>query len=442
LRYVAPAAAFFMLAGAVSAQTAFFNDVAHYTLKNGLTVILHARTGLPVVSVAVGYNAGSIHELPGKTGVAYLLEKLMMFAGSANVSPLEHISSINRIGGTLNANALESQTLYYQTIPSNHLALALWLESDRMRTLDLSQENFEKARADLLEELRNRRASEPFLNSLQMFDQMLYSDFSFGHSLLGEENDIRNLTLEDVRSFYDARYVPQNAVLCISGRFDDAQARELVARYFESLPGGKPPTADFETPVYTTTPFARIIEDPLASAPAVFVGFRLSAPGAPDSTILTLMDFLLMKGRSSRLNRRLLNREAKIAFQLSGGIDNRFNRSAYKLFIIASQPQVSACLDAVFSELDRIKRSFLGDEELAKAKTLYRQDLLNRTATTVDRAIFLIQSFWLLHSAGRPLDDLRGETERVLRLTPADIISIANRYFTADKAIILNIRMK
>jgi predicted Zn-dependent peptidase len=92
--------------------------------------------------------------------------------------------------------------------------------------------------------------------------------------------------------------------------------------------------------------------------------------------------------------------------------------------------------------LDRIKRSFLGDEELAKAKTLYRQDLLNRTASTVDRAIFLIQSYWLLHSAGRPLDDLAGETERVLRLTPADIISIANRYFTADKAIVLNVRMK
>jgi len=441
-RLVATAAAVGVLAVPLSAQTSFFSGLTHYTLKNGLTVILHEHFDLPVVSVAVGYNAGSIHETPGKTGLAYLLEKLMMFAGSANVSPLEHISSINRIGGTLNANALEDQTLYYQTIPSNHLALALWLESDRMRTLDLSEEKFEKARTDLLEELRNRRTSEAFLNSLQTFDQLLYSDFSFGHSLLGEENDIRNLTLEDVKSFYDARYVPQNAVLCISGQFNDARARELVARYFESLPGGKPPAATFETPAFAKAPFSRTTEDSLASAPAVFLGFRLSAPGAPDSAILTLLDFLLMKGRSSRLNRRLLNREAKIAFQLSGGIDHRFNRSVYKLFIIASQPQISACQDAVFSELDKIKRSFLSDDEIAKAKTLYRQDFLNRTATSMDRAIFLIQSFWLLHSADRTLDDLDRETDRVLKVTPSEIVAIANRYFTLDNCVVLNVRMK
>ncbi len=441
-RFLAAAAAVGVLTVPLSAQTSFFSGVAHYTLKNGLTVILHEHLDLPVVSVAVGYNAGSIHEMPGKTGVAYLLEKLMMTAGSANVSPLEHISSINRIGGTLNANALEDQTLYYQTIPSNHLALALWLESDRMRTLDLSQEKFEKARSDLLEELRNRRTSEPFLNSLQAFDQLLYSDFSFGHSLLGEESDIRNLTLNDVKSFYHARYVPQNAVLCISGRFDNARARELVARYFESLPGGTPPTVMFETPAFAKAPFSRTMEDPLASAPAVFLGFRLSASGAQDSAILTLLDYLLMKGRSSRLNRRLLNREAKIAFQLSGGIDRRSHRSVYKLFIIASQPQISACVDAVFSELDKIKRSFPGDEEMAKAKTLYRQDLLNLTATSLDRAIFLIQSFWVLHATGRTLDDLERETDRALKVTSPQIVAIANRYFTLDNCVILNVRMK
>jgi zinc protease len=441
-RIIAAAGAVGVLAVSLPAQTSSFSGLTHYILKNGLTVILDERFDLPVVSVAVGYNAGSIHEVPGKAGVAYLLEKLMMFAGSANVSPLEHISSINRIGGSLNANALQDQTLYYQTIPSNHLALALWLESDRMRTLDLSEEKFEKARTDLLEELRNRRTSEPFLNSIQMFDQLLYSDFSFGHSLLGDENDIRNLTLEDVKSFYDARYVPQNAVLCISGQFNKTRARELVARYFESLPGGKAPAVTFESPVFAKAPFSRTTEDPLASAPAVFLGFRLSAPGTPDSAILTLMDFILMKGRSARLNRRLLNREAKIAFQLSGGIDRRFNRTVYKIFIIASPPQISACVDAVFSELDKIKRSFMSDDEIAKAKTLYRQDLLNRTATSVDRAIFLIQSFWDLQSAGQTLDDLYRLTDRVLKVTPSEIVAIANRYFTLDNCVVLNVRMK
>ena len=443
LRIAAAAAALaVVLAVPSAAYTPFFSGVTHYTLKNGLTVILHDHPDLPIVTVAVGYNAGSIHEKPGKTGVSYLLEKLMMTAGSANVSPLEHISSINRVGGTLNANALEDQTLYYQTIPSNHLALALWLESDRMRTLDLSRDKFEKARLDLLEELRNRKASEPYLNSLQMFDELLFSDFSFGHSLLGEEADVRRLTLDDVRSFYDSLYTPSNAVLCISGQFNPGRVRELVARYFESLPAAKPPAGGFEAPSYLKAPFSRTIEDPLASAPAVFLGFRLSTPGSSDAPILTLLDFLLLRGRTSRLNRRLLNREAKIAFQLTGGIDQRFDRSAFKIFIVASQPQIQGCFDAVFSELEKIKRSFPSEAEIGRAKMLYRQDFLNRTATSLDRALFLIQSYWSLRAAGRTMDVLEWETERVLRVTSAQIVAIVNRYFTLDNCIILNIRMK
>ncbi|MHB8054796.1 MAG: M16 family metallopeptidase [Candidatus Aminicenantales bacterium] len=441
-RKIGIAAAALVWTATLPAQTAFLTGISHYTLKNGLTVIFQEQADLPVVSVAIGYNAGSIHEAPGKTGVAYLLEKLMMFAGSANVSPLEHISDINRVGGTLNAEALEDQTLFYQTIPSNHLAMALWLESDRMRTLDLSKEKFEKARTDLLEELRNRRTSEPFLTSLQTFDQLLYSDFSFGHSLLGVENDIRNLTAADVKSFYDARYVPQNAVLCISGRFDRPRALELVARYFESIPGGKAPATAFETPTFVRMPFSRTEVDPVASAPAVFLGFRLGPPGSLQARIQTLLDFVLLKGRSARLNRRLLNREAKIAFQLSGGIESRYDRSVYKIFIIASPPQIQACSDAVFSELDKLKRAFLSEAELAKAKTLYREDVLNRTATSKDRAVYLIQAFLTQRAIGGTLEDALAETEKILKITRSEIVTIVNRYFVLENCIVLYVRMK
>jgi len=441
-RRIGIVAAALVWAAMLPAQAPLLTGVSHYTLKNGLTVIFQEQADLPVVSVAVGYNAGSIYEAPGKTGVAYLLEKLMMFAGSANVSPLEHISDINRVGGTLNAEALEDQTLYYQTIPSNHLAMALWLESDRMRTLDLSEEKFEKARTDLLEELRNRRTSEPFLTSLQTFDELLYSDFSFGHSLLGTENDIRNLTVKDVKSFYDALYVPQNAVLCISGQFDRIRTMELVARYFESIPGGKGPSPAFELPTFARVPFSRTVDDPVASAPAVFLGFRLAPPGSPQARIQTLLDYVLLNGRSTRLNRRLLNREAKIAFQLSGGIERRYDRSVYKIFIIASPPQIQACCDAVFSELDKIKRAYLSEAELAKAKTLYRKDLLDHTATSTDRAIFLIQAFWTQRAVGRSLDDALAETDAILKITPAEIIAIVNRYYVLENCVVLYVRMK
>jgi len=436
------AAAVVLMSVSLGAQTTFFAGLSHYTLKNGLTVILHENQDLPVVAVAVGYNAGSIHEAPGKSGVAYLLQKLMMFAGSANVSRLRHISDITRVGGSLNAEVLEDQTLYFQTFPSNHLALALWLESDRMRSLDLTEEHFENARAVLLEELRKRKTSEPYLMSLQAFDQLLYSDYPFGHSLLGTEEDIRHLTLADVRAFYDTRYVPQNAVLCISGRFDRTAARDLVSRYFESLPGGKAPATAFETRLFAKVEVTRTVEDALASAPAVFLGFRLAPSGSTDFPILSLLDYILMRGRSARLTRRLLNRDAKIAFQLSGGIDLRYNRSVYKILITASQSQIQACQEAVFSEIAKLKRSFLSPAELAKAKALYRQDYLNRTSTARDRAIFLVQSFWALQAAGRTLADLQAEYETILKVTPQDLVGIVSRYFTIENCVVLQVRMR
>ncbi len=441
-RAAAAIAAVGLMSVGLGAQTAFFDGLSHYTLKNGLTVILHENRELPVVSVAVGYNAGSIHETPGKSGIAYLLEKLMMFAGSANVSRLRHISDITRVGGTLNWEALEDQTVYFQTIPSHYLALALWLESDRMRTLDLSEEHFEMARTDLLEELRRRKSSEPYLNSLQTFDQLVYSDYAFGHSLLGSEEDVRNLALADVKSFYDTYYVPQNAVLCISGRFDRTAARELVTRYFESLPGGRAPAPDFEARTFAKVQVNRTVEDALASAPALFLGFRLAPPGSADFSVLTLLDYVLLRGRSARLNRRLLNREAKIAYQLSGGIDQRYNRSVYKILVTANQGQIEACRDAVFSEIDRLKRAFLSEPEMAKIKALYRQDFLNRTSSARDRAVFLVQSHWMLIATRRTLDDLASEYERVLAVTAQDLVGIVNRYFNLDNCVIVNVRMR
>jgi len=426
----------------LEAQKPLAPSLSHYTLKNGLVVILNEDFDLPVVSVAVGYQAGSIHELPGKTGVAYLLEKLMMSAGSTNVSAYEHISNITRVGGSFNATVLEDRTVFYQTVPSHHLAMVLWLESDRMRALNLSEEEFEKARAELMGELQNRRTTEPYLNSFLAFDRIIYTDFFFGHSLLGDENDVRNLSLEDVKSFYESRFGPQNAVLCISGNFKKLLVREWVTRYFESLPAGKTAPSSFETPVFAKESVDRTIEDNLAAAPALFLGFRLPPPTHPDFPIIKLLDFILMRGRSSRLPRRLLNRDKKIAFQLTGGIEYRLHRPVYKIFITASQPQISNCLNATFAEFDKVKKAFLSEPEIAKAKRLYRQDILNRTSTSMDRAIFLTESYWTLQSAGRLLDDLPDELEKVLKVTASDIVGIMNRYFTIENSVILRVLMK
>jgi zinc protease len=405
-----------------------------YKLKNGLTVVLSEDDRLPMVSVVVAYKAGSIYEPRGKTGLAALMENLM-FEGSADVPDHQHINLINRVGGTLSAAANEERTLFFQTVPSNQLALALWLESDRMRFLGINDDRFEKIRGDLLEELRQRRQTWAGLAS---FEQLLYNDFPFGHALAGTEEDIRGLSLEDARIFYSGFYAPNNALLCITGDLNKTRTRELISRYFETLPRGRDMAPAFEPWIWAKKPAVGGGLDPLAGAPAFYLGFRLVPPPNRDYYTLVLIDYILMRGRTSRLIRRLLGLDNKIAYDLAGGIERRRDRTVYKIFVQASPAMIEPCQAAIFDEMDKLKRRFISPEELEKFKAVLKQDYYLRISNALDRALFLVEA-WLngpeLESAGRELD-------KYLDVTPADIIGIANRYFTVDNSVLWNIRTK
>jgi len=411
---------------------------SQYKLKNGLQVILSEDDSLPVVSVAVAYRAGSIHELPGKSGLANLM-KNMMFSGSADVPPQQHFNNINRVGGKLNASTTEDMSIFYQTVPSNQLALVLWMESDRMRFLEITEDSLEETRKDLLDVMRQRRSADPYLENQFSFDQLLYLDFPYSHPLLGSEDDLRNLTLDDVINFYATYYVPNNAVLCITGNFNKMKTGELIARYFETIPRGKDPSFVPAPYKYTKKQVIKTEEDSLALAPAFYMGFRLSLFAPNDVYSLTILDYILMRGRSSRLMRRLLGPDNKIALQLGGGIEKRRDRLAYKIFVVANGPYwISQCQNAVFSELDKLKTAFPSDVELDKAKNMFRRDYLGRIATTLDKAIFLCEEYFSL----RNLDDLPLELEKAMKVTNIDVVTVAHRYFTTDNSVILNVKTK
>ena len=411
-------------------------------LKNGLEVILSPDPALPVVAVVVAYQAGSVQEPPGKTGLAYLIERLMMDAGTEYVAPFQHINDISRSGGTLNADAYEDRTLFYQTIPSNQLARVLWLESERMRGLQITEANFERARGLLLEDLRRRRSGEPYLASLFAFDQLIYSEFAFSHPLLGSEDDIRDLTLEDVKSFYASAYTPNNAVLAIAGNLNRAKTLDFAARFFESIPRGRDIPPSTENWTYGRQPIERSFEEPQASSPALFIGFRIGSPFSNDFYALTLLDYILLRGRSARLPRRLLDRDAKIAYQLSGGIERRQDRAVYKIFVTASAPNIPACRNFIFNELEKLQRNFVSADELGRAKTRYRQNLVLRTSSAMDRAIHLAESALSLRPIGRTIDDLPAEFAKHMAVTDKDIVAIVNRHFSPETRIVLDIRRR
>lgn len=408
--------------------------VSHYKLKNGLEVILSEDYTLPLVSVVVAYGVGSMNEQPGKTGLAYLLEH-MMFQGSQNIGPMQHLSYINKTGGSPNANTKEDLIFFYQTIPSNQLALALWLESDRMKSLDIQPAKLERAREALLDEITQRRASDPYLESLFNFDRLLFRSFEYSHPLLGREEDLRNLTVEEVREFYSVYYIPNNAALSISGNINLLQTKELVAKYFESIPMGKE-----IPPLPLPQPFEKgeveeSFMEALAPVPAFHLGFVGAPPFTNDYYPLVVLDYLLMRGKSSRLYRRLVRKD-NIALSLSGGLEKRGYMSIFKVFATSNtEVMVNLCQRAIFSELNKLKVGLVPEAELQKAKNILKSDYVRRFSSMEERAMFLAETYFSPVS----LEEAPGELERYLRVTSSQLTGIVNRYFTPENRVILNV---
>src|SRR5216110_2299241 len=201
------------------------------TLPNGLRVILSEDHSTPIVHVSVWYHVGSKNEKPGRTGFAHLFEH-MMFKGSKNVQPESHTSIIASIGGRSNAYTQEDATVFWETLPSQYLPLALWLEADRMATLRVDRDAFEKEREVVKEERRLRVDNQPYgrLNEI-LFDRA-FTTHPYKHATIGSMKDLEAASLQDVRDFHDTYYVPENAVVTIVGDFDTAQAMQLVQQYF------------------------------------------------------------------------------------------------------------------------------------------------------------------------------------------------------------------
>jgi zinc protease len=423
-------------AAQVRPQSAPAFPVERYQLRNGLEVILAEDDSLPLVSVVVAYRVGSIHDAPGNSGLAYLMGNLM-FQGSENISPMQHIHYIEKIGGEFNAMTDYDRTMFFQTAPSQHLALLLWLESDRMLSLSLSPASVERSREALIEENRQRLGGDPHLSGAQVFDRMLYGDYARAHPLSGTNEDLNRITYQDVAAFHRTFYVPNNAVICISGDFRAAKARELVARYFETIPRGlRGPTPP--PPPYEAAAVSQTLTETLASTPGFHMGFRFSALQPGDIHTLGIIDYLLLQGRGSRLFRRLVRRD-RLALYLSGGLEERAGVHAYRIFaLVNNEVMAERSQKTIAGEINRLKTSLISETELRRAKNMFRADYLGRTSTSLDKAIYLVEHDFDGGTFSSPEDDLNN----YMRVTPSMIVSAANRHFLSEKTVLLNIRIR
>lgn len=426
-----------LLLPSVQEKTGFPFPFSRYALRNGLQVVLSEDDSLPLVSVVLAYQAGSLHEQPGKTGLAHLLEN-MMFMGSLNVGPLQHLSFINRAGGEPNASTTEDITYFYQTVPANQLALALWLESDRMKTLEIDAARVERAKQAILDGIVQRKTVEPYLESLLVFDSLLYPDFAHGHNILGREEDIFRLDVEDARAFYETYYVPNNAVLVVVGNINFTTTREMVEKYFETIaPGKKLPLFLPPRPPEKEEVVQSFVE-PLAPSPAFHLGYRVAPPFSRDDYALTILDYLLFKGKSARLQKKLVKKEG-LALYLTGGIEKRKDVAVMKLFTMNNnKTMVELTQRSISSEFSKLRVVDVSSEELTRAKNMFKRDYVNRFASPLDRALFLAEMVF----SPPGLEGLPGQLARYMRVSAYELRGIVNRYLVPENSVVLNVESR
>ncbi|HEY7767528.1 pitrilysin family protein [Longimicrobium sp.] len=294
------------------------------TLPNGLKVIYSVDRSAPVASTVLWYDVGSKHEVRGRTGFAHLFEHLMLFTGSRNAPEGRHFGLLEavgaRAGSDINGTTSFDRTNYFQQVPSHALELALWLEADRMATLDeaLNEGKLANQREVVKNERRQGMDNQPYGRWIERILVHMYpEEHPYRHVVLGSMEDLENASIEDVRSFFRTYYVPNNAVLAIAGDIDVPQVRQMVHRYFAGIPGGAepPPVRRVPLPPRLGASPREVIPDANAPAPAVYVAFRVPPARDPRAPAVNLLAQLLAGGRSSPLYTSLV-RDRQVATQV------------------------------------------------------------------------------------------------------------------------------
>jgi zinc protease len=408
--------------------------VEMYTLGNGLRVVLSEDHSVPVVSVAVYYDVGSRNEREGRTGFAHLFEH-MMFQGSENVPKAGHFQYVFNNGGTMNGTTSSERTNYFETLPSSQLPLALWLESDRMRSLRVTQENLDNQRDAVKEEKRLSYDNRPYSNAFLRLNELVYRNHRNAHSTIGSMEDLDAATVDDVREFFRIYYAPNNAVLTVCGDFDSAEARALVEKYFASIPSqAAPPAVDVSEPEEVADR-SEVYRDPFAQLPAIMLGWKVPARRTPDFYALSLGSDLLLDGDSSRLYQRLVKDEESVV-GIQGGMGERRGPSTLYVFAIPKPGHTTEAIRATIQEeVQRLGTEGPTPDEMEKLRNTLLNDAVRSRQSTLFRAQRLAE--YTLYDGDPHL--FNTELKRYLAVTPEQIRDAVGRYLLTDNHSVMEV---
>jgi zinc protease len=370
----------------VTADVTRVNEMpfTEYDLDNGLHVILAPSHHVPIVVTNLWYHVGAKDDPPARTGFAHLFEH-MMFQGSRNIQKAEHFKYVLGAGGALNATTNVDRTNYFETLPSTELETALWLESDRLLALDVTHENFENQRDVVKEERRQRYDNRPYGTVWENVAPRLWAKGGYHSTTIGSMAHLDEATVEDARAFHSEYYKTNNCSLALAGDFKESEARKLIDRYFESIPQGKPVNRSPQIITPTASQVRFTLED-MVKLPAVYLAFQSAPTLNREEYILDLLSFALAGGRSSRLYQELVYRRKIV--RSADCYNNGMEKSGVFFFDAKVQPEssVEEVEDALWGEIEKVRRAPLGAMELEKAKNRAEAGVVNSLVELGSRA--------------------------------------------------------
>ncbi|MEA2708648.1 MAG: zinc protease [Phycisphaerales bacterium] len=409
-------------------------DFTERTLDNGLHVILVPLRQAPVVHVRVLYHVGSRDERPDRQGFAHMFEH-MMFRGSAHVAPEEHMKRIGVVGGISNAFTSFDQTVYVNTVPAQYLDMALWLEADRMASFKVSDEIFQTERKVVAEEWR-MRMNRPYGSMYEDFLKNVFTKHSYRWTPIGDMDQLRQATSNELQEFFNTYYVPNNATLVIAGDFDPKQADELVNKYYNWIPKGPQPPRNIPAEPKQTEA-RNVVVPQRVPLPAVVVGWHAPEYQSDDHYALNVLDTILGDGQSSRLYRQLVGSDKPLAVSASGMHLQLEDNGIFGVTATVMQGKDPQQVQDILKQAvaDVLEKGVTA-EEVAKAKSILRVGIINGRETATDLADQVGEEYLFGGDAQR----VNTALAKLDAITPEVLQQVAKKYLQPNQSTTMLIK--
>jgi predicted Zn-dependent peptidase len=423
---------FFVLAVIYAGYAQKRIEFEEYDLDNGLHAILHQDNSTPIVAVTVSYHVGSKNEHPERTGFAHFFEHLM-FEGSENIERGAYTKIVQNAGGQLNASTDFDKTFYYEILPSNQLALGLWLESERMLHLKIDSTGVETQRNVVKEERSQNLDNQPYGKLWEETFKRAYTKHPYKWMPIGSAQYIDMASISEFMNFYKTYYVPENAVLSIAGDIDIDETKDLIEKYFAGIPRG---TKEIKKPLIQEPSQNKEVIDTVydrVQLPAIVLAYHIPEINSKEYYAIDMLTTLLSRGQSSRLYKSLVDEQQKAAFV------SAFPAAMEDpgLFIAVAISNVGIAADsleqAMTREIENVRQTVIGEEEFQKL----RNQVENRFVSSISSVSGIAENLAHNYIFYGNTDLINTELDHYMKVTREDINNAARKYLVRDNRVTL-----